>query len=459
MRRVTAMALGAVCAVSALAGCGLNAQGNYAKVRPALVRRDFAAADAYVAGAKKSFYGSHNALLYAMDRSMVLHLGGQYQRSNACLEEAKQTAQRLWTQSISQNAAAWLTTDEAMPYQGEDFEKVMLHVVGALNYVSMGALDEARVEARQVSERLALYADKQNGDRKRAYRDDAFAHWLSGMLYEAEAPAPGALNDAWIDYRRALTLYEEAYGPQYGTPVPEPLVAAALRVLEALGGEFHETFVSLRQRFTHVPYVSRRQAKKMGRLVLVHAAGEAPYKVDQFWTVPVGFNVLRIAYPAFVGRPPNIVRARLQVRVADASAAPVAAYSALAEDLTQIAVRDLADHMDRIQDRAIARATAKFVAGGALEVVGASRGGRAGVLMEVAGLAFNTTNAVLEHADKRSWLTLPAQFSVAETFVPAGPVACDVEFVDASGRVVERTALSGTVAPGGTLFFSTRTFL
>jgi hypothetical protein len=441
-------------------GCGLNAQGNYQKMRPALARRDYAAADAYVAAAKDKFYGSHNALLYAMDRSMVLHLGGAYARSNACLEEAKTTAQALWTQSVSQNAAAWLTTDEAMPYQGEDFEKVMLHVVGALNYLSLGALDEARVETRQVSERLALYAEHEAEAGDRAYRDDAFARWLSGILYEADATEPGALGDAWIDYRRALALYEQAYGPHYGTPVPTPLVADALRVLEALGGEYRSTLEELRRRYPSVPHVSRRQAAQQGRVVLVHATGEAPFKVDQFWTVPLGFNVLRIAYPAFVPKRHAIVQARLTVRPAtDAAAAPVVAETALAEDITNIAMRDLADHMGRIKTRAIARATAKFTAGSALQVVGATRGDGKGALMEVAGLAFNTTNALMEHADKRSWLTLPAQYAVAEAFVPPGTLACTVEFLDVYGRVVEQATLSPHVAPGGTLFLSTRTLL
>jgi hypothetical protein len=439
------------------AGCGLNAQSNYRRLQPAMLARNWPAANAYVASVKDSFYGKHNSLLYEMDRAMVLHLSGNFVQSNACLEEAKTTAQKLWTQSVSQNAAAWLTTDEAMPYQGEEFEKVMLHVLGALNYMSLQQLDDARVEARQVSSRLALHAAKTD-EGPLAYRDDAFARWLSGLLFEADTHELGALSEAWIDYKRALQIYEEAYGPHYGTAVPPQLISDALRVLEALGAEFADEFRALRARYPQVPWAPVKATRNMGRIVLIHGSGEAPYKADAFWTVPVGYNILRIAYPVFVPKPYRAVAAQLNVRAGAASSArPISAMSSVAEDLSAIARRDLADHMDRIKARAIARAVAKFSAGAALQVVGAHEQGGQGALMQVAGLAFNTTNALMEHADKRSWLTLPAQIGMAEVFVPAGEVACDIAFIDPYGQIVEEAHVDSHVAAGGTLFVSTRT--
>lgn len=439
------------------AGCGLNAQLNYQKFRPAMVARDWPAADHYVASVKDSFYGGHNALLYEMDRAMLLHLGGAYDASNACLEQAKTTAQRLWTQSVSQNAAAWLTTDEAMPYQGEDFEKVMLHVVGALNYMALQQLDEARVETRQVSERLALYAEQAKGSAL-AYQDDAFARWLSGLLYEADAHELGALSDAWIDYRRALEIYESAYGPHYGTAVPPQLVADALRVTQALGPEYAEAFADLKVRYPNIAWVSVKATRGMGRIVLVHSGGEAPFKADAFWTVPVGLNILRIAYPVFTPKPYSAVAAHLTVHAgASHESVSAQATTTVAEDVAAIAMQNLADHMDRIKTRAISRAVAKFTAGAALQVAGAHERSGTGALMEVAGLAFNTTNALMEHADKRSWLTLPAHIGLAEVFVPPGPVQCDIAFIDAYGRTVEQAHVDSHVAAGGTLFISTRT--
>lgn len=440
-----------------LSACGLNAQLNYQRVRPAMLARNWPAADAYVASVKDSFYGSHNALLYDMDRAMVLHLRGEYARSNACLEQAKTTAQQLWTQSIRQNAAAWLTTDEAMPYQGEDFEKVMLHVLGALNYMALQRLDDARVEARQVSERLGLYADKAF-EGPFAYRDDAFARWLSGLLYEADKDELGALSEAWIDYKRALRIYEEAYGPHYGMPVPPQLIADALRVLQALGSDFADDFIQLQSRYPQVTWAPLKATRGLGRIVLIHSSGEAPFKVDAFWTVPVGYNILRIAYPVFVPKSYGASTAQIKVRPrGQPMAVPVGAVTTTAEDLTAIAMRNLADHMQRIKTRAIARAVAKFTAGTALQVMGSHERGGAGALMGVAGLAFNTTNALMEHADKRSWLTLPAQMGIAEVFVPPGEVSCDIAFLNAYGQVVEQAHVDSHVAAGGTLFVSTRT--
>ena len=69
---------------------------------------------------------------------MALHLAKRYAESNEVLEQAKQAAEDLWTESIGENAAAWFTTDNSMSYQGEDFEKVAIHFVAAMNYIAEG---------------------------------------------------------------------------------------------------------------------------------------------------------------------------------------------------------------------------------------------------------------------------------------------------------------------------------
>ena len=114
---------------------------------------------------------------------MVLHLAQSYKASNAVMEQAKNAAEELWTESVGAHAASWVTTDNSLPYQGEDFEKVMLHLVAALNYIGLGDYDNARVEARQITAKLELYNQKY-GDAKNIYSDDAFARWLSGRLGE-----------------------------------------------------------------------------------------------------------------------------------------------------------------------------------------------------------------------------------------------------------------------------------
>lgn len=444
--------------VAANTGCGLNMQAYYQGMRPQLVHRDFAKADTYVQKHKDSFYKKDNALLYAMDRGMVLHLQGQYQKSNVCFEQAKDIAQALWTESIGKNAEAWLTTDNALPYQGEDFEKVMIHLFEMFNYFELGQIDEAGVEARQMSQRLAMYANKLNSD-KQTYRDDGFARWMSAILWENAPERVGALSEAWIDYRQALHLYETVYPKYYRNPMPRLLVQDALRVLQQLGADFSDERQALQKRYPGVRVLPAEQTVNKARIILLHENGEAPFKTDAFWTVPVGFNVLRIAYPVFISKNNRIVAARIHMHQPENENPGFWLQTTVAENIEAIAIQNLSDHMSRIEGRATARAVAKFTAGAATEIAGAVQGGGAGALMEAVGWAWNTGNAITEEADKRSWLLLPKNIGIAEAFVEEGLWLLDIDFIDLDGRVIEKAQVRRQFIAGQTNFLSMRTFL
>ena len=181
-----------------LSGCGLSMHDHYSHVRPKLLERDFEGALAYVDSVKESFYGKDNALLYFMDKGSLLSDAKRYKESNACFEQAKDVAEALYTESIHKHIESYFTTDNALPYPGEDFEKVMLHVVSALNNVGASDLSSGLVEARQVSEQLTFLNDKY--ETKSVYKDDAFTRWLSGKIHEQDQGNDmQALNDAWID--------------------------------------------------------------------------------------------------------------------------------------------------------------------------------------------------------------------------------------------------------------------
>ena len=451
-----------VCCALLLLGagaCGMKPQRHYVALRAHLLEHDYAGADDYLQSTKEKVYGKGNRLLYYMDRGMVLSLDKKYKESNAVLEVAKETAEELWTESVGAHAAAWLTTDNALPYQGEDFEKAFLHVIAALNYLNMGAYAEARVEARQVTNKLELYSatyEKEAGPQEEgktisAYRDDAFVRWFAGKMAATEGGA-SALNDAWIDYRKAIELYEEDYARRYGTRLPNIVVGDALDVLSRLGKDFAPEYETLWQKYGSVAQRHQTREPEMAEVVLLHLCGEAPYKVDKFWQAVTDREVVRIAYPAFVPKPPRIVAARLRLP------SGATATSEVVENITAIAVQNLADHMGRIKAKAVARAVAKFVAGKAAQVAGKKKGGNAGAALQVAGLLWNAASAVAEEADKRSWLTLPARVNVARAFAPPGDITAEVDFLDASGRVVTSAQVPAVLAAGETTFLTLRTY-
>lgn len=432
--------------------CGMNPQKHYENMRANMLKHNYDAVADYLEKSKEKIYSKDNRLLYYMDKGMVLSLGKRYQESNTVLEQAKQAAEELWTESIGANAMAWVTTDNSLPYQGEDFEKVMLHFVAALNFIGMGEYSGARVEARQVTSKLELYNSKYE-EGPNVYKDDAFARWLSGKLGETEGNYEG-LNSAWIDYKKALEVYQTDYAERYGTAAPDLVVADALRVLEALGPDFKAEYDQVRARFPNVQYVKPADAKNMGEIVFVHMNGEAPYKMDRYWEAQAGDDQIRIAYPEFVAKPKRIVSARIR-------AGDQMAMTELAQNVTAIAIQNLNDHMGRIQAKAIARAVAKYIAAKATQAAGNAVGDRnagLGAALWLAGAVYQVGSNIAEEADKRSWITLPSEIWVGRTFVQPGQATINVEFLDGAGNVVETTQLNADVQPGEIKFVSYRTY-
>jgi hypothetical protein len=382
---------------------------------------------------------------------MVLQMAGQYAASTACFEEAKKIAQELWTQSVGANAAAWMTTDNALPYQGEDFEKVFIHLATAINYLSLGAHSEARVEARQVTNRLALYNTKY-GKNASCYRDDGFARWLSGRLSEDDTQDPQGLSDAWIDYRMALQIYEEDYLPRYGTAVPSVLVADAVRVLRRLGKEHAADLEKVLKRYPAAKAPDPVEAKQAdGHVILVYFSGEAPYKRSRYWQAPVVDTVVRVAYPEFVAKPALFAGAVLRHRDSGQ-----VVRSEKMEDVAAIAVRNLEDRMGRIRGKAIARAVGKFAAAHAVQKGGTYAEGTAGGVLYATGALLKISSLLMEEADNRSWVTLPASVHVAEMALPAGDHTLDLELVTAMEAVMVRQTVKVSVEPGRATFLTLR---
>ena len=132
------------------AGC---ATLPYAKMEGALRRGDYDQARAALSAAKKD-YGSKAHLLYLFDQVSLAHYASDWTTSNQYLEKADHLIDELYTKSLSAEAASFLLNDMSLPYQGENFERVLLHVLGMVNYAGLGERDEALVEARRADERL-----------------------------------------------------------------------------------------------------------------------------------------------------------------------------------------------------------------------------------------------------------------------------------------------------------------
>src|SRR5690606_14309472 len=93
---------------------------------------------------------ARDAVLYDLNRAMLLRMAGDYGQSNAAFEQAKDAIDRLDAVSVREQAGALAVNDMLRSYTGAPYERVLLHVYAALNYLALDRPDDARVEILQL---------------------------------------------------------------------------------------------------------------------------------------------------------------------------------------------------------------------------------------------------------------------------------------------------------------------
>lgn len=454
-----------------LAGCGPSVN-RYLLIETSLRAHDPKGADAIVQRAEKD-YGEKSLVLYGMDRGMTLQLAGDYQQSNAVLERAEEELDRLYTRRIRTETLAFLTNDTALPYEGEPFEQVLINVLKALNYTRLGQWQEALVEARRIDHRLNVLSDRTK--EKNAYRDDGFARYLSGILYEST----GDVNNAFIAYRNAYEIFESTSAWSRMT-VPSQLRVDLLRTAEAL--HFTQDLALYQQAFTETKWETSQALQSLAQVVVISYNGRAPRKEDQFLDLPISLDALqlvllnrgasqsnqssqRAADSVLYGLNGHVVRVALprlvpqktQVPIDTVSLIPengarVTVNTELAQNVTALAEKALSERMAGITVKALARAATKFALAEsttreAEKAAGKDAGPLVGLLV---GLMTKGLAVASEEADKRSWQTLPDEIHLARVWVPAGRYQVQSQPAEAYDPLRPETMKTLSLRPGET---------
>lgn len=423
--------------------CGPSVS-RYTLVDESLRAKNFRQADSVIQQAEKE-YGTKSRVLYGMDRGMTLHLAGDYQQSNVILEEAEQEVDRLYTRTVRSETLAFMTNDNALPYEGEPYEQVMINVVKALNYACLGQWQEALVEARRIDHRLNVLSDRVKD--KGAYRDDGFARYLSGILYESA----GDMNNAFVAYRKAYETYE-ATRAWSRTGAPVQLKTDLLRATDAL--HLNQEFTEYQRAFPDQAWQSIEAQQQLAQVVVISYNGRAPRKEDQFLDLPIsldalqlvllnrGFSqsnrsqaphraadsvlyglngrVVRVALPRLV---PQKTQMPVDIVTLEADGGnPVTVRTESVQSVTALADKALSERMAGITVKALARAAVKFslaegATRGAQHAAGKDAAPWVGLLV---GLFTKGLAIASEESDKRNWRTLPDEVHLARAWVTPG---------------------------------------
>lgn len=350
-------------------------------------------------------------LLFLLDRGTLLHAAGRFDESNAYFLRAAEVIEDLDLVSVSEQAGTILINETVADYRGEDYERVLIPIFAALNYANLGKSEDALVECRRCRHLLEVIADKRGID----FRPNAFARYLSGLMYEIR----GELNDAYIEYL-AVTDLE----PGFVTAQDD-----VLRLAKRLG--FQQERAEFRRRWGRD---AAEPPPDTGELVVLYECGLAPRKIP---------NPRLPILPTYQSLG---VRTRgIEVRVGS----DALGRTTVLNDVEGTMVRTLDDRETALLAKRAASIAAKEVAAYQIR---RKYGSGAGALSQLA-------IALSESPDLRSWLTAPASLQVSRIRLPAGTHDITLRFLDASGGFVgkDRTYPAVRIEPGRPTLLNLRT--
>lgn len=256
-------------------------------------------------------------LLYFVEMAVLKHLQRDYVESNRLLTLAEKTSEELEITSVSDSLTAFMTNPRMGDYTGADFEKVFINYYKAMNYIAISniaatrnerldAVENARIESRRLGIRLnALNSDKgtyseqkvKDGELftqlldvfdmlignsidhdKLLYRDDAMAHYLTGITYEKN----GEYDDARISYQKAATSYEEGFAEQFdlGSEMTAQAWFDTVRMMRKAGGYSSEWPRLAEKKLTATQRDQLREFDGKSQVVVIEHVGMVPQRKE-----------------------------------------------------------------------------------------------------------------------------------------------------------------------------------
>ena len=400
-----------------LGGCATYS-GSFDVIKHNLAGKQY---DAALLNIEKQSDSKTDRVLYLLNKGMVLRMKRDFAASNVTFEAAKAEMDRLYAASVSENTLSVMVNDSTVSYSGYNYERVLLHLYMALNYLELGDPGSARVEALQIDAKLREFAEKIPESKQ---IEDAFTLYLTGMIYEDGEE----WSDAMISYRSAYNAYKK-YQKNYAVAMPNSLKIDLMRMARQNG--LTNELKKYKAGFG-MDLLNDKGARDQGELDLVLSNGLAPIKREKAINTfdPVSGTMVRVALPAYESRQDNITAARITVNDRQM-------VSELVEDIDAIAKKNLEASMPAIIARSVARVVIKTVANKrARELASKNKNEDNAMAGMVGALALQVATVATERADTRSWLTLPRNIQLARMSLPPGSYNVKVELLGSNQQVV-----------------------
>lgn len=333
-------------------------------------------------------------LVYLFDYATALQSAGDYKASNDQFISADRLADMTDYFSISKFGSSLLLNEEMTQYKGDDYEKLLISVMSALNFLMLSDYENAQVQIRRLNEKLEYFRLEQ----KKEFDQNTAAMYLAAMIWEAAR-----------DWDSAYIYYEKVYNKDPSLAyIKEDLLRLSIKAgredaAKKWGREFG------------LKVKPEWKDKNFGELILVYQQGWGPRKAERP-RVATMYGFVSPGFPMLVPTPSFTQRAHLEI------SQNISLDSQFIYSVQDASIKALEDGYAPLIAKRIAAYIAKEMASQSI-----------GKKNEAVGAIFNIAMHIADRADLRQWSTLPETFQVARIYLPVGKYSVQITGQSQSG--------------------------
>jgi hypothetical protein len=369
-------------------------------------------------------------LLYLLERATIKQNMGDFEGSNRDFETAYDVIRdyenrpTVSIRDMSAEVGAAVYNETTLSYKGYGFEKFLIHIYKALNYLMLGDLEGAGVEIRRLDERRKIEIaehervldDATEAAHERDLQEDQLSD-VSSQLIKAYGPAYDLAESVTNLYLSAFGSYLSSLHYDLGGNYSEALIDCRRVISQAPNFESARIdAASYGADDIHLPAVELDLSQN-GDLLLFFQCGLSPVKKEIFIPIPTGDGWLAVAFPIYQTVPTELKQAIVYLDGGEAGTTGM---------LSNIEAKQIRNLVDQIPVMIVRQAVRVIIKGVVLHQVSKE----AGVWGELAMSLYNT---ISEQADLRSWLLLPQNIQALRLYPPSGKHTVRIDIIGDSG--------------------------
>lgn len=389
-----------------------------------------------------------DTIIWRLEQGAALRAAWRYQESNTAFDVAEARIERYDAGArvhVGQEAAAILSNQANLPYEGRTYDRVMLNTYKALNFLQLGDLERARVEFNRV---LKRQEDARAENERRIARAESELKSQPSPVRSAvqqtrdSSQFKSALGGefAFLDRFKAEAAYVNPFAT-WAFGLFHLATAGDASDLERAHKAFEQAAAAAPQNKFLQSDLALADQRLAGQPLpaltyVVFETGRAPVREQVRIDIPLFVTRLSYVGAAF----PKLAFNGSYASSLNVTAGSVTETSSVVADFDAIVARDFKDELPAIVTKTLISTLAKATATYALNAEAERRGDLTGLLVKVGA---TLTQLAINIADTRTWTTLPKQIQVCR--VPTPPDRKLTLSAPSSGQRVEVAVGEGLV--------------